>query len=567
MRKVLVIAAGLVVLSGCANIPSTSEVHLGQTVAVDTTTQFIRVIARPPVDGMSPDAVLQSFLDACADSSNDFEIAREYLSSVTSADWNPSTGVQIYDASKMQITASGLDYQVNAPLDSVISSSGHRSVPPKPSEISEHFQVAKNENGQWRIDKLPNGLLLTRGDVERSFRSVPVYFLNPAGDRLVADTVLLPASTAGAATTLVKNLLSGASSELAGSVKSAFPIGTKLTYGSVPVNAGIAQVDLSSDVLAASKSARQSMSAQLVWTLTSLPNVSSVRLTVSGQQLAVPGVPAIQSVSNWQRFNPRTVSLESSLHVVLASRVVSIANGKSEVKARIPSDVATNLANASASQDGSIIAGTLTDGKTVVSNLLTPDSLTPVLTGEALSEPSFDSQNNILVADFGRGITVISADGSLHSVPVDANSVGSTTDVRSLYIAPDGVRVVLVFSNGATDILAIGALTQTQNSLRIDGVHRLEYRLTSVRDVGWQDPMTLQVLGSQLTGGQQIISLGVADGKVTTSNAPVGAQSLAIDVQGGTVLGVVDANKASIMRIVFGQWTSVERGSTPYFSP
>ena len=566
MHKVLclVLTAGL--LCGCAAIPTNSDVHLGQTVTTDLTSQFIRVIARPPVAGMSPDVLLQGFLDACADSSDDFRIARQYLSSGVSTNWNPSTGIQVYDSTKMQITAVGRDFQISAPLDSAISSSGHRTVPPALSDVSAHFQVSKNENGEWRISQLPNGLLLTRGDVERGFRPVPVYFLNPTSELLVADTVLLPTSSPGAATILVKNLLSGAPSDLAGGVRNAFPLGTKLTYGSVPVSAGVAQVDLSVDVLAASKLSRQEMSAQLIWTLTSLPNVSSVQITVSGQQLTVPGVPALQTVANWEEFNPRPTDSGSRLHAVIGSQVVALSNGKPQVVAQIQSNVATSLSNAASSQSGKVFAGVLVDGKSLVANFQTPNSLTVVMTGEALSEPTFDSNDNILIADFGRGLRVISADGMQHSIPLDTNLIGSANDVRGLVVAPDGVRVALVFANGATDTLAVGSLIRTQDSLRIVDVHRVEYQLTRIRDVVWKDPLTLAVLGAQGAGGQQLYTVGIADGKIISTNAPIGAQSLAVDQKGTTVLGVVDATRASIMKIVFGQWTVVDQGASPFYA-
>lgn len=40
--------AGAMLISGCAGIPTSSQIYYGEEISEDTSTQFVRVIARPP---------------------------------------------------------------------------------------------------------------------------------------------------------------------------------------------------------------------------------------------------------------------------------------------------------------------------------------------------------------------------------------------------------------------------------------------------------------------------------------------------------------------------------------
>ena len=91
-------------LSGCGGIPKSSEVFFGEVISDDITSQSVRVIARPPSAGMSPEAIVKGFLDACADPAQDYGIARQYLMTDSASSWNPETGIEIYDASTMEIS-------------------------------------------------------------------------------------------------------------------------------------------------------------------------------------------------------------------------------------------------------------------------------------------------------------------------------------------------------------------------------------------------------------------------------------------------------------------------------
>ena len=293
---------GTMVLSGCAGIPSSSQVYYGEEISQDTSTQFVRVIARPPSLDMNPEEIVRGFLDACADPTDNYEIARQYLDVESADNWNPLTGIEIYDASTIEVAEAANSLTVGAAKLGTISDLGRFQVGDPGAEITRSFDLEQNAGGQWRISNLSDGILLSSGDVDRSFRSFPIYFFNTDLTSLITDSLLVPVSNSGAATSLVRSLLDGPSPYLSPVATSAFPVGTTLTYGSVPVLNGVAQVDLSNEILGANEVTRRALSAQLVWTLSALANVSSVQISVSGQPLALTNVSSLQTVQDWQKF-------------------------------------------------------------------------------------------------------------------------------------------------------------------------------------------------------------------------------------------------------------------------
>src|SRR5690606_20312302 len=105
-----------------------------------------------------------------------------------------------------------------------------------PQSFEASFQLAKTPQGVWRITGLPgdekSGLLLTMDDVERAMRTVNLFFFAPDRRTLVPNVVFLPVANRQALPTqLVRALLSGPTSWLAGAVESAFPEGTRLRRG------------------------------------------------------------------------------------------------------------------------------------------------------------------------------------------------------------------------------------------------------------------------------------------------------------------------------------------------
>lgn len=549
-------------ISGCGGIPKSSEVFFGEVISEDITAQFVRVIARPPSVGMSPEAIVRGFLDACADPAQDYGIAREYLMTDTASSWNPETGIEIYDASTMQISGEAPNIEAVAAAKGNISDLGKYTSADPGDQTSNDFELVQDNSGEWRISNLRNGILLSSGDVDRSFRSFPIYFLNTSLTALVSDSLLVPVSNSGAATSLVRSLLAGPTPYLSPVAVTAFPVGTTLTYGSVPVVDGVAQVDLSDEILGADEVTRRAFSAQLVWTLSVLPNVSGVQISVSGQPFVLSGIGVIQNLADWARLSPLPDEQFSTLNVIRRENLVVVSDGSEQVRATAP----TSLLFGSANPNNSKIAVVTSDRKSLLVAQSDSRTFTLVAQGEVISRPSWDNSGRIFFAEFGQGITEVSEDGTSRVVSADVSALGTTQQIKQIEVASDGVRVAVVYSDGVADVIAVGAIFRTETQTRIIGLHRIEQSITQVRDIAWSTPTSIAALASDPLGGELFFDISLNDGKVSTFSSPVGARTLAVDGAGRIFIAVVDGAKQVIYQKDASSWSEITQGTGAFFT-
>ncbi|CAB4330340.1 unannotated protein [freshwater metagenome] len=552
----------ILLLSGCGGIPTSSDVYFGEVISEDSSTQFVRVIARPPTADMEPEAIVRGFLEACADPSGDYAIARQYLTADSATTWNPAAGIEVYEANSIEVSGQQPSLVVAATKQGAISDLGRFQTADPGAQLSRTFKVSQDASNQWRITDLSDGILLSTGDVDRSFRSFPIYFLNSSLTSLVSDSVIVPVNSSGAATSLVRSLLDGPTPYLGPVATTAFPVGTALTYGSVPVVNGIAQVDLSQEILGADELTRRALSAQLVWTLSALPNVSGVRITVSGQPLALTDIGVTQTVSDWQEISPLLDSTFNVLNVIRADKIYSVVSDVSTEKLIAPA----NLIGAIANRDSSQIAAITNDLKTLLVTNVVTGEFEVAAQGEVLSRPTWDQDGNIYVADFGQGVLEVTKDGTTRAIPVDVSNLGTTDQVKQVVVAQDGVRVAVVLSDGIQDVIAVGALFRTDTETRIVGLHRIERNISQVRDIAWSSPNSLAAIAADGSGGEMLFDTSLLDGKTKLSSTPPGTQALAIDGSGIIYISVVDGSKQLLYRQTFGSWSELTTGVGGFFT-
>jgi hypothetical protein len=549
-------------LSGCAGIPKSSEVYFGEEILEDTSAQFVRVIARPPSVGMSPEEIVRGFLDACADPSENYGIARQYLEVESAGNWNPLTGIEIYEASTIEVTGDSPALNVSAGKLGTISDLGRYQSGDPGAQVSRSFELTQDAGGQWRIAKLSDGILLSSGDVDRSFRSFPIYFFNTELTSLVTDSVLVPVSNSGAATSLVRSLLDGPSPYLSPVATSAFPVGTTLTYGSVPVTNGIAQVDLSNEILGADEVTRRALSAQLVWTLNVLPNVSAVQISVSGQPLALTDIGALQTIQDWQDLSTLPDPQLQILNVIRNEEIYSVVNELETLKYIAPGP----LVFAAPNLDGSKVATVTADRKSIQVTDSSESEFVIVAQGNQISKPTWDRDGNIYFSDFGQGVREVTRDGILRSVAVDVSTLGTSDQVKQVVVSSDGVRVAVVLSNGIQDVVSVGAVFKTDTETRIIGLHRIERSITAVRDIVWSSPTSIAVIGSDETNSELVFDVSLLDGKTKLFSTPVGAQQISVDGTGRLYISAVDGTNQFVFQQSFGTWVQVTSGTGGFLS-
>ncbi len=281
MRKFLslaVVAAVVLALSGCAQLPRSSEVKLGPDLKSGLTSDYLYYSPNGPSEGDDQEAIINGFLNAATGPQNDYQVAREYLTADFSSQWKPNDEVLIQESRpELQILDSGnarLLVRTVAQIDEV----GIWTSFPVGKLRTLDFKLVR-ENNQWRISEAPNATVLVKPVFDVLFKSYALYFYDNQNKYLVPDLRWF-SSRVSTGTRLVNALIKGPNEWLESSVNNSFPAGTKLAIDAVTVENGSAVVDLNTAATKADKAARSRMLGQLTATLNQLTNVFAVKILI-----------------------------------------------------------------------------------------------------------------------------------------------------------------------------------------------------------------------------------------------------------------------------------------------
>lgn len=541
---VLVLASLASVLAGCAGVPTSGPIEQGPSIAAPGNDQFIRVIARPPVEGMTPEEVVRGFQEATASQDTGFGVAKQYLTALAATTWNPGKGVKVYDTSGLTFESAGSDVDAVGRLTGEIDRTGQYTVAAPGTQLAVEYGLQRVE-GEWRINALPDGLILGRGDIDRGYRAFNLYYFTRDSATLVPAPVLVPLSNAGVATRLVSGLLAGPTPWIAPSVRSGFPEGTTLLPESVPVVDGIADVALNDAVLAADDQQRQALSAQLVWTLRQLPDISGVRITVNGQPLLVPGVGATQGMTDWLTYDPDAAPDTFAAYAVSQDRLMSVTPQGAVVRV---ADLDPPGVLPAVSLDGSQVAVLSTERRQVSVAPIGGDAPAVVrYTGTELSRPSFDRTDALWVVDRGLGLVVITGDAEPVAVPVSGLPDDVTDrDLVAVAVSRDGTRLGLLVQRGSRTEPMVARIERSGDRVRVSAPLRVDSQLTESFDLAWDDSGTLVVLGASGRTSLEVLQFSVGTTRVRRLSAPEGALAVAAGPSRSLLVGTADAIYASV---------------------
>lgn len=554
MKRALIVFVALLV-SACSSIPNTGPIVQGQRVDVVRNDGYVRVIARPPLKGMSPDALVRGFLDASASVADGDETARLYLTAEASEQWNTQKLTIVYDAAALTVASERGDaVRVVAPKIGSIDSRHRYLAADAGSTVSDLLQL-KQVDGEWRIDSAPQALYLGEGDVVRSFRAHPVFFFNPSFDRLVPEYVLLPIGGGSLATQLMRTLLAGPSSLYGTALATAIPRGTTLSYRLVSIEGVTATVALDRSVLNTTLQERDALVAQIVWTLSSLNDVVMVRVSVEGEPLAVPSGRTLHVAGDYAQFDPEDAPDVGSLIYVRGQRVLSLTD---EQRSLVSSGDA--MSSAAVSRDGAWRALVLKDRK-LIYVAQKGSAPQPIAAGRDLAQPQFMPNGQLWFVDREAKGGLRTWDTAMGVVKV-ITGLPEAARILDYAIAPDHTRIALVVNDGVTTTLRLGVIQTGDAGSRIIGLGRVESRLTAIAAVAWESMGDLVVLGSAGAVAVQPIRVTLPAGGITLLGGPANAVSLSA----GVGLPIVVGDQAGqLWEYRDSRWQASVLGSAPNY--
>lgn len=283
-RFVLAVALGALALCiGCTTVPIAGPV---QSVPASAPPPGIEIAPEPPQSGVTPDRLVEGFMQAMADPEADYGVARQYLASTVREDWDPGIGAVIYDGFVNETEG---EFAVEGTLTGQLDEWGRFASAHSPYAFA--FQLVQEE-GEWRIGNAPEGVLVSRFIFERYYAHVTTYFLSRSGNYVVPDMIHLPEALL-TPSRIVESQIAGPSPKLAPAVKNAIPSSATLGPRGASLDAeGTASVSLIGLPAALSEDRRRDLGAQLVWSLTSIPRMSGLRVENGAVPLALPGQDA-----------------------------------------------------------------------------------------------------------------------------------------------------------------------------------------------------------------------------------------------------------------------------------
>jgi len=545
-------------LSACSLVPTSGPIEQGPVVDSSEVTQFIRVIAAPPSPGASPQEIVRGFLEANASLEQDHAIARRYLTPEAAQAWRPDASTTVYAQPSLALAGSGP--QVRARMDVVgrLEADGSLVTLDPAERRSVEFALEEvppdgRRSPEWRISDPPEGVLIGDVDLRRAYRDYPVHFMSARSDVLVPDARMIPIVGPSLPTTLAERVLAGPSAQLAPGVR-APELRIGLALGAVPVNDGVAVVDLTEPARAADDGQRRDLAAALTWTLTEVPGVRAVRLRVGGEPFEVPGAPEVMDRASWAAFGPDAQTTGPNgdrrppRYVLVGGTIVRVSDvGSTSVSVGLAG--AETLVGLAVSPDQRRASLVDPRGRSLWVLPLDRTTTQRRVRGRGLGPASFDVDGLAWFPESG-GVRRLGADDTVQPIPVRSDRLPPVT---RLALARDGARVALV----AGGTVHIGVLADVDGRPVIEAVHRVDSSVGDVTDVAWRDSGTVEVLGADASGVRQALRIDVGSGQVVPLGAPPGARDLAAAPNAVTVVATSD-------EAVFGnvglQWRDEGRG-------
>ncbi|GAA2232131.1 MULTISPECIES: LpqB family beta-propeller domain-containing protein [Streptomyces] len=585
---------GVLVLAGCASMPDSGDLRGVESTPRQETQ--VRVFAVPPGEDAPPSEIVQGFLEALTSDDPHYKTARQYLTGEAAKTWRPEASATVLTdgpGAKPEAGGGGEDTgEISYMLTGtkVATVDAQQAYAPATGAYGRSVHLTQDAKRQWRIDALPQGVVMGESDFQRNYMSVSKYYF--ASNTAAAGAKAQPGAVADPVyvrrrvepmTQMVNSLLKGPTRWLGPVVRSSFPTGTALAKDAdalTPDERNRLTVPLNDKAAGIGANRCREMAAQILFTLRNLsPAVDEVALRAGGAELcSLTQAGADTAATRSSARHPDYLYFVDGKH-----RLVRIPAGSSGTKPDPApgalGDGETALRSVAVSRDEHTAAGVGLDGKSLyVGSLVSGGSLgDPVLRSQGpaekdrLTTPSWDADDNLWVADRDPDDPRLLLFQEGKGEPVQVRMPHLDGRIQSVRVAADGVRIALVVEKGGKKTLLVGLIERDEKPGAEPTVSVVELRsatpeLEEVTTMSWAGDSRLVVVGREHGGVEQMRYVQV-DGSTPDVPAPAALTGVKeVTAAEDDQLPLVAYSVDGIVRLPSGeQWQKVTEGTAPVY--
>ena len=569
---VLASLATAAVLSGCGGVPSHSSPQVIKRVQVAQPNN----VSVTPESGADPREIVNEFLQAAATSDTNHTAARGFLTADASARWSDSTATVLQGPIVVGNFANGTVQVSGQPVGTLSATGTYTPVLQGDGNggqsLGFSFGLAQ-VNGQWRISALQKGIILSQVSFESLYAQRELYFYNqdqnPAYDEkyLIPDPRFTPLTDSSLlASWLVSQLVGGPSapSPLQNAVASAFPAQTDATRVSIVIGTPVRITLPGAGSL--DGTTLNLLAGQLANTLAQVPGVSTMQIVDAGRAVRIPQTGS--TTFSQLDFAPAVSDpvTDPALYYIYRGGVVD-AVGRAVSGAVGAGDYGLSSAALGSVGSGDLrvagVSGSGASGRLYVGTV--HGGLKATAVHGQMSRPAWVPGRDEVWVGAGAALQHCTLAAVCTAAPVVAAS-GSVPrgTIGAIRFSPEGGRIAMVITgaDGSSQVW-VGAVDRTGTQVRVDGLTAITPVGIAVRDVAWNDPLKLFLIGSNTTNIYEVQVDGSLWTPRTIPGLPQNPDSITVAenqdawVSAGQTVWVQRA----------GSWTYPGTGQTPGVNP
>ncbi len=577
-RRAPVLVACLLTMLGCActGIPETSS---PQAVKTGLDVQpGVQAVVTPPA-GADPRSIVLDFLQTNAANDPHHNAARTFLTAEGSNRWSDSR-VTVIDSPQVGQVGTGNTILVTGQRIGRVDASGVYTPETQGDGTGRGaFQVRstytmKKVKGQWRIDSLPAGLLISYAQFQQ-YQQPIVYFYDLSERHLVPDPRYSQLTDSLAlADWLIGRLVLGPRDALQNAVTTELPAQTDPSRVLVDVSTSPVRIRMPG-AQQLDAPTRNRLAAQIALTMVQvgqIAQIGSMQIVDGNRPVAVPSVGGTV-------FRAADFSNQLALPRV-GSGLYFLNNGAvfNERGARLPGRVGNGsyqLSSVALADRGNprnlLVAGV--NGPTGDARLVVGHANSALITTKIrgkLSRPAFAP--NVKEAWIGAGPVLYRSNisGRVASVPVTAASGKATGRVIAVRLSPEGSRVALVLAGPEGSQVWVGAVVRdSTGKVRVDSLTPISPQGITAIDVAWNDEKKLFATGHDAATGAPGVYEVYSDGSLWTSrgirNLPGAPDNITVTYKNVAAVSV----GSTVWKQQAGSWVSPHgdetRGTNPVY--